>query len=301
MPVSDSDKLRIGYVPEHFSTPLHFAQKHYGLDASLIPFPSGTGHMVESLKAKDIDIGMGLTEGWVAGLGKAGSPGPPFPFKIVGTYVSTPLSWAISTGKGRKGEFKAKLGGDESSALQGKKMGVSRIGSGSYVMGYVLADTRGWLRHTTSPFEVIPADNFQGLRDAVNSGKADFFMWEHYTSNRYYEQGAIENIGWIDTPWSSWKIVAADPEDWRLGDFAKRLNKGVEHFNQNGEEAVEYISTQLDYSAADARAWMKTVEFPTDVRKVDQRVIRLTIDLLAKAGVIEKDRLIPADIIREID
>ena len=37
-----SSPLRIGFVPEHFSTPLHFAQKHFGLEATLIPFPSGT-------------------------------------------------------------------------------------------------------------------------------------------------------------------------------------------------------------------------------------------------------------------
>lgn len=42
--------IRIGFVPEHFSTPLHFAEKHFGLDAKLIPFPSGTGHMRYVLK-----------------------------------------------------------------------------------------------------------------------------------------------------------------------------------------------------------------------------------------------------------
>ena len=81
--------LRVGYVPEHFSTPLYFAQKHFGLQAQLTPFPSGTGHMITSLRANEIDIGIGLTEGWVAGLGKAveGAGG----YKIVGTYVETPL------------------------------------------------------------------------------------------------------------------------------------------------------------------------------------------------------------------
>jgi len=88
--MADPKPLRIGYVPEHFSTPVHFAQKHFGLTAQLIPFPSGTGHMITSLRAGEIDVGIGLTEGWIAGLGKedvvdGGGYG------IVGTYVETPL------------------------------------------------------------------------------------------------------------------------------------------------------------------------------------------------------------------
>jgi hypothetical protein len=82
--------LRVGFVPEHFSTPLHFAQKHFSLSARLIPFPSGTGHMITALRAGEIDIGIGLTEGWVAGLGKADVEGDGG-YKIVGTYVETPL------------------------------------------------------------------------------------------------------------------------------------------------------------------------------------------------------------------
>jgi len=82
--------LRIGYVPEHFSTPLHYAKHHFGLSVELHAFPSGTGHMITSLRSGEIDIGIGLTEGWVAGLGKEGIEGDGG-YRIVGTYVETPL------------------------------------------------------------------------------------------------------------------------------------------------------------------------------------------------------------------
>lgn len=82
--------LRVGFVPEHFSTPLHYAQKYFGLIATLIPFPSGTGHMITSLRGGEIDVAIGLTEGWVAGLGKADLEGDGG-YRIVGTYVETPL------------------------------------------------------------------------------------------------------------------------------------------------------------------------------------------------------------------
>jgi hypothetical protein len=88
--MADSQPLRVGFVPEHFSTPIHFAEKHFGLSATLIPFPSGTGHMITALRAGEIDVGIGLTEAWVAGLGKEDTPGDGG-YRIVGTYVETPL------------------------------------------------------------------------------------------------------------------------------------------------------------------------------------------------------------------
>jgi hypothetical protein len=287
------DKLRIGFVPEHFSTPLHFASTKYGLNADLIPYPSGTGHMVQSLKSKEIDVGIGLTEGWVAGLGKESSKAD-FPYRIVGTYVETPLCWAISSGSGR----------DDIESIQdlrGKKIGVSRIGSGSYVMGFVLADQRGWLDTTPSakpPFEVVVLNDFKRLRDGVNSGEADFFMWEHFTSKRYYDNGEIKRVGEIYTPWSSWKIVASpETQDERLEDMFQAINKGVRHFEANQEEAVEYISTHLDYSKADATSWLETVRFPKDVKSVDESVIVKTVDILGKAGVLDARKVRVEDMV----
>ena len=71
--------------------------------------------MVTSLQSNEIDVGIGLTEGWISALGKEAAG-----FKLVGTYVQTSLCWAISTGAGR----------DLHSVdqLKGKKIGVSRIG-----------------------------------------------------------------------------------------------------------------------------------------------------------------------------
>jgi ABC-type nitrate/sulfonate/bicarbonate transport system substrate-binding protein len=280
---------------EHFSTPLEFAKKYYGLDSELLPYPSGTGHMVTALQAGEIDIGVGLTEGWIAALGKAQLKKEDAGFKVVGTYVETPLCWAISTGAKRE-----ELKGVES--LKGKKVGVSRIGSGSYVMSFVLADQQGWLDTSSDspPFPVEPLNTFANLRNGVNDGTADFFMWEHFTSKRYYDNGEIKRIGEIYTPWSSWKIVAVNSllnvanaskpgMKEELEDVLQKINKGVKHFEENQEEAVQYISTKLDYSEEDAREWLKTVRFAKDVKGVDPQVVDKTVSILQKAGVLEKD------------
>lgn len=94
---------------EHYLTPLHLALRSSAVanlpfKISLVPFPSGTGHMITSLRSNEIDIGIGLTEGWVAGLAgkqqvKNGGDGG---YRIVGHWVDNPLRWAIVTGRERK-------------------------------------------------------------------------------------------------------------------------------------------------------------------------------------------------------
>ena len=165
-------------------------------------------------------------------------------------------------------------------------------------MGFVLADTHGWLNTTTTtasppsssspPFTITPLQTFANLRAAVSNGSADFFMWEHFTSKRYYHNGEIKRIGEIYTPWPSWHIVAR-PEvigDERLEEMMQKLNKGVRYFEENQEEAVGYISSQLDYEEGDAKEWLRTVKFAGDVRGVRGSVVEKTVEVLRKAGVV---------------
>ncbi|KAL4722770.1 hypothetical protein ACLX1H_010008 [Fusarium chlamydosporum] len=285
-----SSPLRIGFVPEHFSTPLYFAQKHFGLDATLIPFPSGTGHMVTAIRSGEIDVAVGLTEGWIAGLGKEGVEGDGG-YRLVGTYVETPLCWAISTGAKRPEITSV-------DSLKGGKIGVSRIGSGSYVMGFVLADQHGWLTPGAAekPYSgTVVLNTFENLRNAVNSGEADFFMWEHFTSKKFYDSGEIRRVGEIYTPWSSWKIVAStkltqDGLDARVKDLFGKLDQGIKHFNENQEESVAYISSSLGYTEPDAREWLKTVRFPTKTEGVQSEVVKNTVNILRKAGVLAEGK-----------
>ncbi|KAL2754861.1 hypothetical protein ACRALDRAFT_2028113 [Sodiomyces alcalophilus JCM 7366] len=291
--------LRIGFVPEHFAAPLHFARDHYGLNADLVPFPSGTGHMITAIRSNEIDVAVGLTEGWIAGLGKEDLEGDGG-YRLVGTYVDTPLCWAISTGASRP-EISSVA------SLQNSKIGVSRIGSGSYVMGFVLADQQSWLSSTSSPpfSETVVLNDFKTLRDGVNSGKADFFMWETFTSKKYHDSGEIRRVGEIYTPWSSWKIVASTrligdggKLDPRVKDMFAKVDRGVERFEADPHGAVKWITANLDYSEADATAWLDTVRFTKGVEGVKSEVVQGCVDILRKAGVlVEGKGMQPADMV----
>ena len=119
-------------------------------------------------------------------------------------------------------------------------------------------------------------------------------MWEHFTSKRYHDTGAIRRIGEIYTPWPSWHIVARselvggddDEKEARIEEVLEKLNLGITYFREHQDEAVQYISTELDYEAQDAREWLSTVKFADDVRGVRGSVVRETVEVLKKAGVL---------------
>lgn len=268
--------LRVAYIPEHFLSPVFLALKHKFFKHSIefVPVIEGTGRLVKLLNEDEVDVAIGLTEGFVSDIAKGNNNNT-----IIGTYVKSPLCWAISTGSNRS---------DLTSRdqLDGTTVGVSRIGSGSYVMLYVLANQLNFKKEFS--FNVL--DNFKNLRDGVNKQTADFFMWEHFTSKKYYDNGEIKRIGEIYTPWPSWVIVASkkalETKTDAIEDFTQGVIKGIEYFNQNPDEAVEWIANNLDYTEDDAREWLKTVEFNPDLKIDWETVVNNTKSTLQQAGVL---------------
>lgn len=296
-------EIRIGYVPEHYLLPLHIAARNSlfpsSLKITLVPFPSGTGHMITSLRAKEIDLAIGLTEGWVAGLLNDNVKNQSLQEKgytIVGSWVSTPLRWAIVTGRNRQ---------DINSVDDLKthrRVGVSRLGSGSHVMAFVLAQQQGWLQQTSDALSVVPLGPFKDLRDGVTSSTADFFMWEHFTTKPYFHasDSPLKKIGEIYTPWPSWHIAASTstfPPDSTstaevLGQIFQALDQGIAIFNETPDEAVRILGTGeagCHYTEDDAREWLKDVKFVSQTQGVDQEVASGVVDVLKTAGVIGQD------------
>ncbi|ANB11264.1 hypothetical protein AWJ20_4067 [Sugiyamaella lignohabitans] len=163
-------------------------------------------------------------------------------------------------------------------------------------MPFVLAKQNNW----TEEFRFEIQNTFKNLRDGVNHAgnediaPTDAFMWEVFTTKKYYDNGEVKQIGHIYTPWPSWVISAST--DLTGNEAGKKtiqslllaINEGIAYFNKNHSEAVEYITGNLDYSAQDASAWIETVTFADDVSKVDQKtVISNTVNLLQSAGVLD--------------
>ncbi|KAI9313616.1 hypothetical protein BX666DRAFT_2020623 [Dichotomocladium elegans] len=242
--------------------------------------------MTQKLQEKSLDIAIALTEGLVAGISKGQNW-----YKIVGTYVDAPLCWAISTGA------ESKHGSIDT--LNHATAAISRFGSGSHIMAYVLADQQGWLMPATGAsenqdvFEFNALHNFQAMRDSVNDGTSDFFMWETFTTKPYHDAGEVRRIGQITPPWPAFMFAAhVDLLQQRPTDVQhvlKAIQRASTLFiDQKETDSVKLVMETLDYKEEDVRSWFKTVHYPKDNTRVSSRALQVTVSTLIKAGVVDQ-------------
>ncbi|KIM80503.1 hypothetical protein PILCRDRAFT_822603 [Piloderma croceum F 1598] len=285
--------FRVGYVREHFSSPLlQYAEEDAGTTFTLVECPSGTGQIISRLKNDEIDIAIALTDALISGIANGSAS-----YKLVGSYVSSPLRWAVITGKGSEYEEIAHL---KEKDLKRKTIdiGISRTGSGSQTMASVMAQEQDWLKDGIElKFHV--KNDIDGLIASVNDGSTSAFMWEWFTTKPYTEKGGPDDtgtvrfIGSVLTPWPSW-LIAAHPSTDRvpiddLNKFLKTLSTYVGRFKlaNNRTSTLEFIKDKFGYQAEDIKAWLDSVAYPNNCAEIPIEVIRNTFSILEGAGVVQ--------------
>tara|TARA_R110002111_G_scaffold179165_3_gene244796 strand:- start:1573 stop:2454 length:882 start_codon:yes stop_codon:yes gene_type:complete len=196
--IIDLKNVNIIGVPEHFNFPWQLAIEEgafgaRGINLKWTDIPEGTGKMAQLLKDNETDLAIILTEGIVKSISEGN------PSKIVQEYIATPLLWGIHVAA--KSNYKTLAD------LKNKTAAISRYGSGSHLMAYVNAQNQGWDTQDLK-FEVI--DNINGAVASLTEGKADYFMWERFTTKPLVDQGVFRRITDCPTPWPCFVIAATD-------------------------------------------------------------------------------------------
>ncbi|EGD82486.1 hypothetical protein PTSG_03135 [Salpingoeca rosetta] len=244
--------LVVGGVPEHFNYPWRMAQergifKRCGVEVDFREQKLGTGAMVSAAKDGSLDLIIALTEGLVADIASGSD------LRLLGTYVGSPLTWAISTGN------KSSINSVED--LRKGKFGVSRIGSGSQLMAYVLAIQRGWNPEEIS-FEV--KGDINQLCTGVDDLSTDAFLWETFTTKPYHDAGTVRRIGDITTPWPCFMIAARQSViDERLPEIQACLaavHEAAQLFHTETEAMPPLIAKHYGLKQEDAKAWYEGVD-----------------------------------------
>lgn len=190
--------VKIIGVPEHFNLPWHLAIEEgafeqRGIDLQWTDIPEGTGKMCQLLADGETDLAIILTEGIVKSITEGN------PSKIIQEYIATPLLWGIHVGTQSTYQTIADL--------ENTKAAISRYGSGSHLMAYVHAQNNQWDLNALQ-FEII--NNLNGAVQALTDGKADYFMWEHFTTKPLVDNGTFRRLGDCPTPWPCFMIVGTD-------------------------------------------------------------------------------------------
>jgi len=268
-------QINIGGVPEHFNLAWYLGLKNGDYKEANInlrwhDYFGGTGEMCKGLRNGDIDMAVILTEGIVKDI-IAGNPS-----KIVQTFVNSPLNWGIHVANDSKYQTIEEL--------KGTKGAISRYGSGSHLMAYVNAKNNQWDLEKDLNFEVIK--NLDGAVKGLTEGKADYFMWEKFTTKPLVDNGTFRRIGNLPTPWPCF-VIAVREEFLKtnLDDIKTILdivNGTTEEFKQI-PSIDRTIANRYEQELEDVQEWLGLTEWSqeniskSNLNKVQNKLLELNI------------------------
>ncbi len=270
--------IKIGGVPEHFNLPWHFAIEDgafakEGIDLQWQDVPEGTGRMSKLLRSKELDVACILTDGIVKDI-IGGNPS-----RILQVYVASPLLWGVHA----PGDIEA----EKTQQLEDGKFAISRYGSGSHLMSFLLAKKHGW---DTQDLDFELVNTLDGAVEALSKNKAQLFLWERYMTQPIVDQGIFKRLETIATPWPSFVIAAtqeciAEKEE-ALAKVLSIINRYTADFKQI-PSIDRTIASHYNLQVGDVQQWLLRTEFS------DDQLWKETVDKInnefSAVGIIDKE------------
>lgn len=272
------EKLIITGVPEHFNFPWVKVVDSQPFLADGIELvwqnePKGSGAMNKALREEKTDIAIVLTESYIKDKIE-GNPG-----LMVGMHVRSPLIWGIhAPGCSERSEI---------AAFAEAPFLVSRMGSGSHLMAFILAKREGWDIDRLK-FEII--GDLNGAIESMKDGKAKLFLWEKFTTKPLVDRGLFKRIGEIPTPWPCFAIVAHENSIKKFGKVIGELRDLVYQKSidlRREKTLAQQISAVYGIQMDDIKTWLQQTEWAKDnhIRKPD---IEITQKILLELGLIDQ-------------
>lgn len=279
--ITPTVSLRIGGVPEHFNLPWRLAiesgaLKNAGVDASWTDFYSGTGAMVDALNNDEVDIATLLTEGAIAALTK--NPEKPSEFELFSFYNKTPLVWGVYV-PSQSNLFSL-------NDIVDSTFAISRYGSGSNLMAYLLAESLGQDTEQLQ-FEVI--NNLQGARELFKQGGNHVFLWEKFMTKPYVDNGEMRHIADFPTPWSCFitcvrkSVLAKYPKE--INALMKTVLATAQELKQSAI-TPKLIASYYQLELEDVQTWLNATEWHHNIF-MDHNLIQTVEKKLRELGIIQ--------------
>lgn len=272
----EMDKIRIVGVPEHFNFPWIKTVEEQPLKEMNISLewrdePKGSGAMNKAIRDGQADVAIILTESFIKDKIE-GNPG-----KIIGYHVATPLRWGIHVSS----QFKV----NHLDEISDSPFLISRYGSGSHLMAFLLAKENNW-DASQLQFEVV--GDLDGALLAMQADSPKIFLWEKYTTMPYVKKGILDRVGEIPTPWPCFVVVASPDVIARPDQAIKKLMSAVyansSEIQQNPDLPLT-LSTKYGIDEDDIMEWLKQTQW-TKQNEIEKSGLMGTMETLLKLGLI---------------
>lgn len=272
------DKIRIIGVPEHFNFPwLKVVEEQpfrtQNLFLEWADEPKGSGAMNKALREGEADIALILTESFIKDRIE-GNPG-----KIIGYHVQSPLIWGIHLSSQHAGR-----GLDE---LSDVPFAISRHGSGSHLMAFLLAQQMGW---DTSRLQFELVGDLAGAKAALQSPEPKIFLWEKFMTKPLVDQGLFGRVGEIPTPWPCFVLVASPEAIDRHPEVLRQLRDMVYVKAQGVLKSGRLpglLSKQYGILEEDIEAWLRQTEWASQPL-VATETLTATMETLKRLSLIKE-------------
>jgi sulfonate transport system substrate-binding protein len=271
-------RVNIGGVPEHFNLPWYLtlkdgAYKREGINLRWMDYFGGTGQMCKALRDKEIDIAVILTEGIVKDIIEGNG------CKIVQVFVESPLIWGIHAAKNSSYQ--------SIEDIKGAKAAISRYGSGSHLMAYINAENNKWNLEKDLNFKVVK--NLEGAVEGLTEGKADYFMWEKFTTKPLVDNGTFKLIDECPTPWPCFVIAVRqefiDNEKDVLKTILEIINTTTTDF-KNIPSIDRAIANRYEQKLEDVQEWLSITEWSQ--KQISKEIINDVQSKLYSLNIISK-------------
>lgn len=280
--------VRIVGVPEHFNMPWHLAMEEgafaeRGIDLQWTDVPEGSGKMSQMLSGSKTDMAIILTEGFIKGNARERHSA------ILQQYIASPLLWGIHVAY--SSPFL-----DLNDLKQGK-VAISRPGSGSHLMAFVFAESMGW-----DPYDLdfCTVHTIEGAVEALTSGKADFFMWERFTTKPLVDRKVFRRLGDCPTPWPCFVIAARRSFVSNEAGLAKHILEIINNYTREFRDIPSIdrtLANRYDQNLEDVREWLGLTFWSQS--QIDVQVLESAIDRLENLNLIDK-KLDPLDLLTNL-
>ncbi|PZX52441.1 hypothetical protein LV84_03447 [Algoriphagus ratkowskyi] len=268
--------LRITGVPEHFNFPWRnvVAAQPFLKDGIKLHWTDesrGSGQMNKDLREDNTDVAIVLTESFLKDF-EAGNPS-----KMIGYHVISPLNWGIHiSGNSKVNSL------DE---IQNPTFLISRIGSGSQLMSYVLAKREGW---NTENVEFKIVNNLPGALEEMSSEKPEMFLWEKYTTKPWVDAGQMKRIGEVPSPWPCFAIIATEKALAEFDDVIFQLRDLVYQESlklMDSSSAVADISKIYELNETDVKEWIAQTTWAIDAG-ISKNQLITSMNTMRTLGII---------------
>jgi ABC-type nitrate/sulfonate/bicarbonate transport system substrate-binding protein len=244
--------LRVGGVPEHFNLPWRLAVEAQrftplGIEVAWQDYPGGSGSMAKALRAGDLDAALLLTEGAIAAVADGAG------IQVASLYTDSPLLWGVHV------PANSRLHAEQD--VRGARYAISRFGSGSHLMAFVHARSRGW---PVEQIDFVTVGNLAGAVEAFAAGTADVFFWEKFMTKPLVDDGRFRRVAEFTAPWPAFVVCVAD----RIGDEQRaalatvvRLVLREAELLRSRSDAAALIAARYGLTEPDVVEWLATTRW----------------------------------------